>query len=94
MPVEFNPEMVAGVHVITLWRQRYRFVRGELHFHSCTECYEDGPCMMDCEFEPELSPDDECMRGCACICDACRLEAKARGRNLEPAPGGYQETES
>jgi len=76
MPVEFNPTMVVGdtrVHVITLWRQRYRFVVGELHFHPCPNCYEDGPCAMACEFEPDLSPDDEPMRGSHDVCDACRI---------------------
>lgn len=79
MPAEFEPCAVEGARAITLWRQRYRFLRGELHFHPCPECYEDGPCAAACEFEPDLSDEDEVMRGSHCVCDACRLAGEKGG---------------
>jgi hypothetical protein len=66
-------DQATGTPVITLWRERFRFYVGELHFHRCPECYEDGPCMMNCEWEPEMSEGDEPMRGSHCQCDACRV---------------------
>lgn len=62
----------SGLLVIHLWRQRFGFATGELHFHGCPNCYHDGPCAADCEHEPDLS-EDGTLRGCHAVCDACRI---------------------
>lgn len=77
MPTELAYALPDGTPIIMLGaRARLRFLSGEVHFHACPNCYDDGPCAMDCEFEEDLSFYDDGrfdrMRGSHALCDACR----------------------
>ncbi len=72
-------------------RYANNFADGQLHYHSCPECYEDKPCYMGCAHEPDLDdpPSDPRGRrfGACCdsaVCDDClRAEEMKHDREYE-----------
>jgi hypothetical protein len=72
------------------------FATGELHYHACPECYQDGTCRQVCAHEPDLDDKGKSF-GSHAPCDDCRGAGEPRGEPRMPIrkilAGGLEELE-